>query len=124
MVKKRKRRCFGFISMFSGLAKRVMQGSVQGKIRGGRQKKRWEGSITEWTGITLDSTTRAAENKTTRKVICGVPTTLQPLGRPEKKFRLELLPGIWEDCTNTCYVIYKISKNNLLPVQIVCCALH
>ena len=81
VVKKRKRRCFGFISMSPGLAKRVQQGSVQGK-RTGRQKKRWEGSITEWTGITLDSTTRAAENKTIWTVICGVPTTLQPLDRP------------------------------------------
>ena len=39
--------------MVSGLAKTILQGTVQGKRRKGRQKKRWEDNIKEWTGMDL-----------------------------------------------------------------------
>ena len=45
MVKKRKLRLFGHASMSSGLAKTVLQGTVNAKRRRGRQKKRWEANI-------------------------------------------------------------------------------
>ena len=38
LVKKRKLRWFGHVSMSSGLAKTILQGKVKGKIRRGRQK--------------------------------------------------------------------------------------
>ena len=34
------------------------------KKKKGRQKKRWEDNITEWTGMDLASSARAAENRT------------------------------------------------------------
>ena len=38
---------------------------VQGKEKGrGRQKKRWEDIIKEWTGMDFASSTRAVENRT------------------------------------------------------------
>ena len=54
---------------------------MQGKRRRGRQKKRWEGNIKEWTGVDFASSTRAAEDKTSWKgivvVICCAPATSQ-----------------------------------------------
>ena len=40
LVKKRKLRWFGHVSRSSGLAKTILQGTVKGKIKRGRQKKR------------------------------------------------------------------------------------
>ena len=61
LVKKRKLRWFGHVSRSSGLAKTILQGTVKGKRKRGRQKKRWEDNIKEWTGMDLASSTRAAE---------------------------------------------------------------
>ena len=51
-VKKRKLRLFGHVSRSSGLAKTILQGTVKGKRKRGRQKKRWKTiskSGQEWT---------------------------------------------------------------------------
>ena len=50
-VKKRKLKWFGHVSRSSGLAKTILQGTVQGGRRRDRQKKRWENNIAEWTGL-------------------------------------------------------------------------
>ena len=44
-------RQFGHVSRSSGLAKTILQGTVKGKRRSGRQMKRWDYSIKEWTGL-------------------------------------------------------------------------
>ena len=52
LVKKQKLRWFGHVSRSSGLAKTILQGTVKGKRKRGRQKKRWEDNIKsgqEWT---------------------------------------------------------------------------
>ena len=64
LVKKRKLRWFGHVSRSSGLAKTTLQGTVKGKRKRGRQKKRWEDNIKEWTGMGFANSTRAAENRT------------------------------------------------------------
>ena len=64
-VKKRKLRWFDHVSRSSGLAKTILQGTVKGKRRSGRQKKRWEDNIKEWIGMDFASSTRAVENMTT-----------------------------------------------------------
>ena len=48
-VKKRKLRWYGHITRSTGLAKMILQGTVQGGRRKGRQKKRWEDNVTDWT---------------------------------------------------------------------------
>ena len=62
-VKKRKLRWHGLITRSTGLAKVILQGTVQGGRRKGRQKKRWEDNITEWTGFKVGEALRKAENK-------------------------------------------------------------
>ena len=61
LVKKRKIRWFGHVSRSSGFAKTILQGTVKGKRKRGRQK-RWEDNIKEWTGMDFASSTREAEN--------------------------------------------------------------
>ena len=63
LVEKWKLRWFGHVSRSSGLAKTILRGTVKGKRKRGRQKKRWEDNIKEWTGMDLASSTRAAENR-------------------------------------------------------------
>ena len=62
LVKKRKLRWFCHVSRSSGLAKIVLQGTV--KRKRGKQKKRWEDNIKEWTGMDFASSIRAAEKGT------------------------------------------------------------
>ena len=61
--KKRKLKWFGHVSRSSGLAKTILQGTVQEGRRRGRQKKRWENNISEWTGLKFCNAVREAENK-------------------------------------------------------------
>ena len=45
------------------MAKTVLQGAVKGARRRGRQKKRWEDNIKEWTGMGFGDSLRAAEDR-------------------------------------------------------------
>ena len=54
---------FGHVSRSSGLAKAILQGTVQGGRKRGRQMKRWENNIAEWTGLKFCHAVREAENK-------------------------------------------------------------
>ena len=47
----------------SGLAKTILQGSVKGVRLQGRQRKRWEDSLREWTGLEFAMSQRAVENR-------------------------------------------------------------
>ena len=69
LVKKRKLRWFGHVSRSSGIAKTILQGTVKGKRKRGRQKKRWEDNIKEWTGMDFASSTRAAENRSRKGLL-------------------------------------------------------
>ena len=45
IVKRRKLQWYGHVSRSSGLAKTILQGTVKGGGRQGRQRKRWEDNI-------------------------------------------------------------------------------
>ena len=63
IVKKRKLQWYDHVSRTSGLAKIILQGTVKGGRRQGRQKKRWEDNIREWTGPEFAKSQRAVENR-------------------------------------------------------------
>ena len=63
IVKRRILQWYGHVSRSSGLAKTILQGSVNGERRQGRQKKRWEDNIREWTGLEFAKSQRAVENR-------------------------------------------------------------
>ena len=50
-------------SRSSGLAKTILQGIVKGGRRHGRQRKRWDDNIREWTGLEFGKFQRAVENR-------------------------------------------------------------
>ena len=62
-VKKRKLRWFGHVTRSKSMSKTILHGTVEGSRRRGRQKKRWEDNITEWTVQPLSSCLRYAEDR-------------------------------------------------------------
>ena len=62
-VKRCKLWWFGHFSRSSGLAKTILQGTMKGGRRQGRQRKRWEDNIREWTGLEFGKSQRAVENR-------------------------------------------------------------
>ena len=63
IVKRRKLQWYGHVSLSSGLAKTILQGTVKGGRRQGRQRKRWEDNIREWTGLEFTKSLGAVENR-------------------------------------------------------------
>ena len=63
IVKRHKLQWYGQVSRSSGLAKTILQGTVKGMRRQGRQRKRWENNIREWTGLEFAKSQRAVENR-------------------------------------------------------------
>ena len=63
IVKRRKLQWYGHASRSSGLAKTILQSTVKGGRRQGRQRKRWEDNIREWTCLEFGKSQRAVENR-------------------------------------------------------------
>ena len=63
IVKKCKLQWYGHVSCSSGLAKTILQGTVKGGRKQGRQRKRWEDNIRKWTGLEFAKSQRAVENR-------------------------------------------------------------
>ena len=63
IVKTRKLQWYGHVSRSSGLAKTILLGTVKGGRRQGRQRKRWEDNIREWTALVFGRSQRAVENR-------------------------------------------------------------
>ena len=62
IVKRRKLQWYGHVRS-SGLIKTILQGTVKGVRRQGRQRKRWEDNIREWTGLEFAKSQRAVEKR-------------------------------------------------------------
>ena len=60
IVKRRKLQWYGHVSCSSG--KTILQGTVKGGRRRGRQRKEWEDNIREWTRLEFAKSQRAVEN--------------------------------------------------------------
>ena len=63
IVNRCKLQWYGHVSRSSGLAKTTLSGTVKGGRRQGRQRKRWEGNIREWTGLEFGKSQRAVESR-------------------------------------------------------------
>ena len=78
IVKRRKLQWYDHVFRSSGLAKTILQGTVKGGRRHGRQKKKWEDSIREWTGLEFGKSQRAVENREKwRKLLAKSPVVPQ-----------------------------------------------
>ena len=78
IIKRRKLQWYRHVSRSSGLAKTILQGTVKGVRRQGRQKKRWEDNIRECTGLEFAKSQRAVENmEKWRKLVAKSPVVPQ-----------------------------------------------
>ena len=85
IVKRRKLQWYGHVSRSSGLAKTILQDTVEGGGKQGRQRKRWEGNIREWTGLEFakfpeGSGEHGKMEKISCKIICSASTALAVKG--------------------------------------------
>ena len=63
IVKRRKLQWYDHVSRSSGLAKTIFKVTVKGGRRQGRQRKKWEDNIREWTGLEFGRSQRAVGNR-------------------------------------------------------------
>ena len=63
IIKRRKLQWHGHVSRSSGLAKTILQGTVKGGRRQGREGKTLEDNIREWTNLEFGKFQRAVENR-------------------------------------------------------------
>ena len=63
IVKTRKLQWYGYVSRSLGLAKTILQGTVKGGRKHGRQRKMWEDDIRKWTGLEFGRSQRAMGNR-------------------------------------------------------------
>ena len=61
-LQRNKLQWYGHVSRSSGLVKTILQGTVKGGRRQGKQRKKWEDNIREWTGLEYGRSQRAVEN--------------------------------------------------------------
>ena len=87
-VRRRKLQRYGHVSRSSGLSKTILQGTVNGKRRQGRQRKRWEDNIKEWTGLEFAKSQKAVENREKwRKLVVKSSVVPQRPSRLRDKMR-------------------------------------
>ena len=78
ILKRRKLQWYGHVSRSSGLAKTILEGTVKGGRRQGRQRKRWEDYIRECTGLQFGKFQMAVENREKwRKLVAKSPVVPQ-----------------------------------------------
>ena len=66
-LKRYKLKWYGHVTQSSGPAKTILQGTVQGGRRRGRQRKQWEDNIKEWTGLEWNIILWKADNREERR---------------------------------------------------------
>ena len=138
-VKEQKLRWYGHKTRSTGLAKMILQGIVQGGRRRGRQKKRWEDNVTEWTGLKLGEAFRKAENREEWRTVVArsslVPQWSTRLRDKwsEVKNSFERTQGFWvhfiQGMYNVAlYWVIDLHKRNVLAIfdlssikSIICC---
>ena len=98
-VKRRKLKWYGHVTRSSGLAETILQGTVQGGRRRGRQRKRWVVNIKEWTGLEWNIILREAENREEwRKLVVKSTVVPQRSARLQDRRRCwVILCGGWDE---------------------------
>ena len=86
IAKRRKLQWYGHVSRSLGLAKTILQDTVKGGRRQGRQRKRWEDNIREWTGLEFAKSKRAVENRGKWRKL-AVKSSLVPQRPPRSRNR-------------------------------------
>ena len=68
-VKRRKLAWFGHVTRHQTLSKTILQGTVQGGRKRGRQKKQWMDNIRDWTGEKDEELLKKAEDRNAWRIL-------------------------------------------------------
>ena len=79
IVKRRKFAWFGHISRHNSLAKTVLQGTLEGGRKRGRQVKCWVDNLKEWTRLDSPTLTRLVEDRPAWRSLSYDVSTMSPL---------------------------------------------
>ena len=79
IIKKCKLQWYGHVSRSLGLAKTILQGTVKGGRRQGRQRKKWEDIVRKWEGLEFTQSQSAVENREKWKKLV-VKSSMVPQG--------------------------------------------
>lgn len=84
-VKRRKLGWFGHVTRHDTLSKRILQGTVEGGRRRGRQKKSWVENIKEWTDLAMPDLLNAASQRQRWKTLSAVASHQFPQRHPKSR---------------------------------------
>ncbi|CAH1240819.1 WBSCR27 [Branchiostoma lanceolatum] len=125
-VKRRKLQWFGHVTRHDNLAKTILQGTLEGGRRRGRQKKSWQDNIAEWTSLSLSERLAAARNRRAWRQISIFTATLSPQrpGGEGTRFKLSNMsvPRLLSEETAKCYDNWSGNYEKELMTQLKCTA--
>ncbi|KAM4620325.1 histamine receptor H2b [Polymixia lowei] len=78
----RKLTWFGHTTRHTSLSNTILQGTIEGKRRRGRQRKSWMDNIKEWTGCSFPILLRTAEDREQWRSLTAQASTTTPLRPP------------------------------------------
>ena len=82
-VKRRKLAWFGHVTRHNSLCKTILQGTLEGGRRRGRQKKSWMQNVKEWTGLPMDELLTTAADRPGWRRISAASSLMSPR-RPDR----------------------------------------
>jgi hypothetical protein len=77
-VKRRKLAWFGHVTHHNTLSKTILQGTLKGSRRRGRQKKSWVTNVKEWTECEMPELLAIAQEKTEWRTLSGAAPIQSP----------------------------------------------
>ena len=83
IIKRRKLTWFGHVSRHNTLPKTILQGTLTGGRKRGRQQKNWLDNIKEWTRMDTATLTRKAEDRACWRRLAKISSLMSPL-RPQR----------------------------------------
>lgn len=81
-VKRRKMAWYGHVTRHTSLSNTILQGTVEGKRRRGRQRKCWMDNIKEWTECRFQTLLRTAKDRERWRSLTAQMSTMAPLRPP------------------------------------------
>ena len=83
IIKRRKLTWFGHVSRHNSLPKTILQGTLEGGRKRGRQQKSWLDNIKEWTRMDSPTLIRKAEDRACWRQLARTSSLMSPL-RPQR----------------------------------------
>ena len=107
IIKRCKLQWYDHVSRSSGLTQTFLQGKMKGRRRQGRERKRWEDNIREWTGLEFGKFQRAAENRENwRKLVVKSSVVTQRPSRLRDRWEMMCIAVMWWTVGTICEFLW------------------